>query len=86
SAARAVRLSGSTRGLLPRRFIVVFDVFNLRAGLGVVKKKIEKREMSLAVVNGEKFFFFLYTLQIFDARLRMLRTFGLVNSSNLDYN
>jgi hypothetical protein len=24
SAARAVRLSGSTRGLLPRRFIVVF--------------------------------------------------------------
>jgi hypothetical protein len=33
SAARAVRLSGSTHGLLPLRFIVVFDVLNLRAGL-----------------------------------------------------
>ena len=32
SAARAVCLSGSSRGLLPLHFFVFFDVFNLRAG------------------------------------------------------
>lgn len=31
SAARAVRLSGSTRGLLPLHFFVIFDIFKLRA-------------------------------------------------------
>jgi hypothetical protein len=31
SAARAVRLSGSTRGLLPLYFFVVFYAFYLRA-------------------------------------------------------
>ena len=39
SVPRAVRLTGSTRGALPFRFFVVFYVFNLRAGLRIVKHR-----------------------------------------------
>ena len=39
SAARAVRLSGSTCGLLPFRFYVVFYVFNLRAAPRISERR-----------------------------------------------
>jgi hypothetical protein len=38
SAAQAVRLPGSTRGLLPLYFFIAFYAFYLRAGLGVFGK------------------------------------------------